>query len=378
MSDYLLITQNDELQRFCNRAKDQAFLYLDTEFVRTRTLRPKLGLIQAYDGHEVVLIDPLADLDLEPFWQLLTIESITKVLHSCSEDLEVFKYAASRQPTPLFDTQIATALLGEGSSLGYAALALKLLDVHVDKGATRTDWVARPLSEQQLAYAAKDVLYLKPIAEQLIERLKEREIYNYVLEEGQLLSAKRNADKVPETVYQDVKNAWRLNSQELAILQQLAAWRQIQAQEKDLALNFVVKEPTMFAIARAKPQSMNELRQIVGILPQECRRHGSTILDIVEQGLAVPVAEQPAPLVRLVDFHGYKGMYSTLKDVIAQAASDNDLPVESIASKRQINQLLSWCWKLSDEQKATTLKPDLLVGWREAIVGEQLLAALAG
>lgn len=376
MSDYLLITQNSQLQQFCDRAKDQPFLYLDTEFVRTRTLRPKLGLIQAYDGHDVVLIDPLAKMDLEPFWQLLTIESITKVLHSCSEDLEVFKYSAGRQPSPLFDTQIATALLGEGSSLGYAALALKLLDIVVDKGATRTDWVARPLSEQQLAYAAKDVLYLKPIAEQLIERLKAREIYHYVLEEGQLLSAKRNADKVPETVYLDVKNAWRLDSQELAILQNLAAWRQIHAQEQDLALNFVVKEPTMYAIARAKPQSMNNLRQVSGILPQECRRHGNTILNIVEQSLSIPVAEQPAPLVRLVDFAGYKGMYSTLREMIAQAATANGLPAESIASKRQINQLLSWCWKLSDEQKATSMKPDLLVGWREAIVGEQLLAAL--
>lgn len=376
MSDYLLITQNDELQRFCNRAKDQAFLYLDTEFVRTRTLRPKLGLIQAYDGHEVVLIDPLADLDLEPFWQLLTIESLTKVLHSCSEDLEVFKYAAGRQPTPLFDTQIAAAMLGEGGSLGYAALALKLLEVVVDKGATRTDWIARPLSEQQLVYAAKDVLYLKPIAEQLIERLTARDIYRYVLEEGQLLSVKRNADKVPETVYQDVKNAWRLNSEELAILKNLAAWRQIQAQQQDLALNFVVKEPTMVAIARAKPQSMNNLRQVSGILPQECRRYGSTILDIVEQSLAIPVAEQPATLVRLVDFAGYKGMYSTLKDLVAQAASAHDIPVESIASKRQINQLLSWCWKLTDEQKAESTKPDLLVGWRNEIVGEQLLKAL--
>lgn len=377
MSQHSLITQDAELQIFCDRAKDQPFLYLDTEFVRTRTLRPKLGLIQAYDGHEVVLIDPLADMDLEPFWALLTMESVTKVLHSCSEDLEVFKYAANRQPAPLLDTQIAAAMLGEGSSLGYAALVEKLINVKLDKGATRTDWVARPLSEQQLAYAGNDVLYLKPIAEQLIERLEARDIYEYVIEEGALLSVKRSADKVYDEVYQDVKNAWRLNSSELSILKTLAAWRQQQAETQDLALNFVLKEPTMVAIARAKPNSMNGLRKVSGILPQEVRRHGSTILDIVEQSLAVPAGEQPKPLVRLVDFAGYKGMYSAVKAVIAEVAQSQDLPVEAIASKRQINQLLSWQWKLSDEQKAHSDKPDLLVGWRDRLVGQKVLGVLS-
>ena len=376
MSQHSLITQDAELQIFCDRAQNQPFLYLDTEFVRTRTLRPRLGLIQAYDGHQVVLIDPLADMDLEPFWTLLTMESVTKVLHSCSEDLEVFKYAANRQPAPLFDTQIAASMLGEGSSLGYAALVEKLINVKLDKGATRTDWVARPLSEQQLAYAGNDVLYLKPIAEQLIERLKARDIYEYVIEEGALLSVKRSADKIYDEVYQDVKNAWRLNSSELSILKTLAAWRQQQAETQDLALNFVLKEPTMVAIARAKPNSMNGLRKVSGILPQEVRRHGSTILDIVEQSLAVPAGEQPKPLVRLVDFAGYKGMYSAVKTVIAEVAESQDLPVEAIASKRQINQLLSWQWKLSDEQKANSDKPDLLVGWRERLVGDKVLGVL--
>ena len=377
MSDHILITDDAQLQVFCERAKQQPFLYLDTEFVRTRTLRPKLGLIQAYDGHQVVLIDPLADIDLEPFWALFTIQSITKVLHSCSEDLEVFKYAAKRQPRPLFDTQVAAALLNEGTSIGYAALAEKLLDVYIDKGATRTDWVARPLTEQQLSYAAKDVLYLKPICEQLIERLNERGIYDYVIEEGELMIDKRNQDKVAQNIYQDIKNAWRLNPDELAVLQQLAAWRQQQAEKQDLALNFVLKEPTLVAIAKAKPSSMNQLRQVSGILPQECRRHGAAILEIVAQSQDIPTEQQPQKLVRLVDFDGYKGMFKQLKDLVEQAAKVADIPMESIASRRQLNQLLSWCWKMSDDEKAQSLKPDLLQGWRHKIVGEQLMAVLS-
>ena len=376
MSIHLLITTDTQLQQFCSQAALAPFLYLDTEFVRTRTLRPQLGLIQAYDANQVVLIDPLADIDLEPFWSLLTLPSLTKVLHSCSEDLEVFKYAAKRQPAPLFDTQVAAALLNMGMSIGYAPLAEKLLDVYIDKGATRTDWVARPLSEEQLSYAAKDVLYLKPISEQLMAGLNARGIYNYVLQEGELLVAKRNQDKVPQLVYQDIKNAWRLNSQELAVLQQLAAWRQVQAEKQDLALNFVLREPTLFAIAKDQPLTMSQLKQVSGITPQECRRHGATILEIVEQSRQIPDGQQPKPLARLVDFDGYKGLFRQLKAVVEQAAKANNIPVESIASRRQLNQLLSWHWKVNDEHKANSLKPDLLQGWRNEIAGKALLELL--
>ena len=134
MSDFELITSQSRLDAFCANAQHQRVLFLDTEFVRTRTLKPRLGLIQAYDGDAVVLIDPLAEVDLSAFWVLLTNQAITKVLHSCSEDLEVFKCYANGQPTPLFDTQIAAALLGDGPSLGYAALAKSILDIYVDKG----------------------------------------------------------------------------------------------------------------------------------------------------------------------------------------------------------------------------------------------------
>ena len=287
MSDFQMITEQTHLDQFCHRAVNQPFLFLDTEFVRTRTLRPKLGLLQAYDGFEVVLIDPLADIDLTQFWALLTNTSITKVLHSCSEDLEVFKFHANGQPQPLFDTQVAAALLGDGPSLGYAALGKLLLDVYIDKGETRTDWVARPLSDKQLTYAAKDVFYLKSMFEKLKQRLDEKGIYDYVIQEGELAVAKRLQPKPVDSIYQDIKNAWRLESNQLAVLQELAAWRQQEAERRDLALNFVIKEANMVTVAKSQPQSLNQLRQLPGILPQEVRYHGQTILDKVSIALAL-------------------------------------------------------------------------------------------
>lgn len=372
MPNFLYINTDEQLAYFCQRATQQPFLYLDTEFVRTRTLRPKLGLIQAYNGEQIVLIDPLASINLQPFWSLLTITKITKVLHSCSEDLEVFKYAAGCQPEPLFDTQVAATLLNEGRSMGYAALCDKLLGIQLDKGATRTDWLARPLSSEQLAYAVKDVQYLKPLAQQLMERLKEQDCYEYVIDEGKLLVKKREQEKLASQVYMEIKNAWRLNSQQLAILKVLAEWRQLEAEKRDLALNFVLKEPTLIEIAKVQPQHIQQLRQIDTMSPQQSRRYGTNILAIVAQGLNIPEEQWPQPLLRIVDFKGYKESVDQIKTMIQQVAERQQIPMESMASKRQIHQLLSWHWKLDKQQKQQVPPPDLLQGWRYQLIGEQL------
>ena len=135
-------------------------LVLDTEFVRTRTYYANLGLIQAYDGKRLALIDPVSITDLSGFWQLLSNPNIVKLVHSCSEDLEVFAHYGQCQPTPLFDSQLAASVAGLGHGLGYAKLVEMCLDVSLDKGESRTDWLKRPLSDAQLQYAANDVYYL--------------------------------------------------------------------------------------------------------------------------------------------------------------------------------------------------------------------------
>lgn len=376
MSDFTLITTQPELDAFCTSAATQPVLYLDTEFVRTRTLKPKLGLLQAFDGITAVLVDPLAEIDLSGFWALLTNEAVVKVLHSCSEDLEVFKCYANGLPVPLFDTQFAAAILGDGSSLGYAALAKNYLDIYIDKGESRTNWLARPLRDEQLEYAAKDVLYLKPIFEQLKARLEEKGFYQYVIQEGAFAVAKRHVEKLPDEIYLDIKGGWRLSSDQLAILKPLAKWRQQEAERRDLALNFVVKEANLITIATNKPRSLNTLRMLPELLPQEVRYHGKAILNIVEDALEQPQDEWPPVITRLVDYPGYKQIYKQAKDKVEAAAKTLGVPTEAIASKRQINQMLSWLWKLDDELRAQAFKPDLLQGWRQNAVGEDLLAQL--
>ena len=160
MLTFEYISDDASLLSLVEQYQHSALLVLDTEFVRTRTYYAKLGLIQAYDGKTLALIDPVAIKDLSPFWQLLTDPNIVKLVHSCSEDLEVFAHYGECQPSPLFDSQIAASFAGLGHGLGYAKLVDACLQVEIDKGESRTDWMNRPLSDSQLQYAANDVFYL--------------------------------------------------------------------------------------------------------------------------------------------------------------------------------------------------------------------------
>lgn len=374
--NYQLIENVAELEQFCEQAKKKSVIMLDTEFVRTRSLYPQLGLIQAYDGESLVLIDPVEVTDMSSFWSLLTLPSLLKVLHSCSEDLEVFKTYAKVMPKPMLDTQIAAAFLGLGTSLGFGALVNHVTGVELDKGEARTDWMARPLSQKQLVYAANDALYLMPVYEFITAELDKAGRLDMVMEESTLVVSKRSADVAYANLYKDIKNSWQLNPQGLAILKNLAEWRKKQAEKRNLAINFIVKEHNLIAIAKRKPKTLHELKQIPDMLPQEIRHHGNALVKIVLESMEIPSEDFPKSIKRLVDFPEYKKVFKSAKGIISQASSEHGLPEELIGSKKQINAVLSWLWKYNDSDKEVSVKPDLLKGWRSAVAGEKLLAFL--
>lgn len=366
--DYVLITSNEDLAEVCARAQRHQAVALDTEFVRTRTLTPHLGLIQLFDGHQLVLIDPLAITEFEPFIHLLENPDVTKVLHSCSEDLETFLSFFGVIPTPVFDTQIAASILGLGPTLGYAKLVEELCGEVLDKGESRTDWLARPLSASQLVYAANDVLYLLPAYEQLNNMIIDRGKRQWVLEEVELLAMKKRAEMPLEYAYMVIKNNWRLSSQQLYVLKGLAAWRLAKAREKDLALNFVFKENHLFDVAQKLPTSRSALNRIQGISPPTMRRYAEVVTNIVSDALdefdAMPDAQHPTVIRRLIDVPEYKKTLSALKDVTSQIAVEQGVTSDVLASKKQLNQLLKWCWFDLCETRVQGILPDLLVGWR--------------
>ncbi len=369
---YQLITDNDGLARYCASASTADYLAVDTEFVRTRTLYPLLGLVQLYDGKDIALVDVTCIDALQPLSELLTNPDVVKVLHSCSEDLEAFYRHLGVLPAPLFDSQIAAGLVGMGTSLGYAKLVETMLEVSLDKGESRTDWLARPLSAKQLHYAANDVLYLYQLYPALRAAADAKGVSQWVMVDTAFMGEKRIQPVQPELAYLRFKNAAKLRGKSLAALKLLAAWRVKMAQQRNLALNFVVREANLLAIAQSLPASKQALHGIQGLSPQEIRKHGADLLDIIASVEAMEPEYYPPRMPRLVDNPEYKRLSKDIRDLCQRKGDELAIPVEMIGSKSQVNQLLSWHWFELDETRQMGRLPDLLSTWRGDVLRQGL------
>lgn len=369
--NYQLITTDAGLSQVCAQARATTQVALDTEFVRTRTYYPQLGLIQLYDGETLSLIDPLPIEDWAPFKALLADAKVTKFLHAGSEDLEVFLNAFGCVPTPFIDTQILAAFLGKPLSYGFAALVADFQQVTLDKSESRTDWMARPLSQKQCDYAAADVFYLLPMAKTLVEQTEATGWMDAALDECQLLCRRRQDILAPELAYREISNAWQLRGRQLACLQRLADWRLRKARERDSAVNFVVREEHLWLVARHLPTSLGELDSL-GLSGPEIRYHGKTLLSLVAETVELNEAGFPPPVANLLDYPGYKSVFKEIKALIQATSASSGLSAELLASRRQINRLLNWYWKLSVGGNT----PELVSGWRNTLFGDGLRAIL--
>ncbi|MCL1125267.1 ribonuclease D [Shewanella surugensis] len=358
------IDDNVSLEALVEQYEHADLLVLDTEFVRTRTYYAKLGLIQAYDGKTLALIDPLAVTNLSVFWALLTNPNIMKILHSCSEDLDVFAHYAQCQPSPLFDSQLGASLSSLGHSLGYANLVEQLLNVSLDKGESRTDWLKRPLSQAQLDYAANDVYYLYELYPQLIEKLQARDRLDWVFAESERMSENRLIPVAPDEAYLKVKNAFQLLPKQLACLRDLAKWRLEVALARDMALGFVIKDHALIALAKKQPQSVSQLAKVTELTDQERRVHGKKIIEIINQ---ISFDNVPDPIDVIALKTGYKSAFKAIKQALVSQAELKDVPIELLGSKRYIHEYLRWLW---DGKKGDL--PLVLTGWRADVVGDLL------
>ncbi|MDT0581919.1 ribonuclease D [Brumicola blandensis] len=375
--EFEYIDTQKALVEYCEKIKWASALAIDTEFVRTRTLVPQLGLIQVYDGEHLALIDPVAIADLSIFSNILCDESVVKVLHSCSEDLDALWHNLGVVPSPLYDTQFAANLLDMGQTLGYANLVEQILEVHVDKGESRTDWIARPLSSEQLHYAAADVFYLLPVYHDLAKQVESLGQTDWVFAESAFLSQKKRTDLPSEYAYLSIKNNWKLGAHSREALKLIAAWRLEQAQKRDMAINFVLREQSMLEVAMKLPDTKAKLFQLQSITPKEARIHCDTLLAFVMQARATEQADCPGRIQRLIDFSAYKKALSELKRICDELAVENNTRAEVLASKKQLNQWLKWCWFDFDELDAMALQPDIISGWRKALFVPKLQTLFA-
>ena len=367
---FKLITEDSALAEVCAFARQQSAVALDTEFVRTRTLYPQLGLIQLYAGDEVALIDPTTIQDFFPFIALLADDRVTKVLHACGEDLEVFHHTFQQLPQPMCDTQVMANFLGFANSPGFATLVQQYFQIEIDKGASRTDWLARPLSDNQLRYAAADVWYLLPLYQQMQAQLAQTEWQSAVKNECEFLLNKRaHSGKYPDTAYFAIPNAWKLNSLELMRLKILAKWRMEEAMKRDLALNFVVRSENLWAVAKYNPKSTSALLEL-GLSTSEVRIHGKKLLQLLEQVKRIDPKDYPLMIQRLTGDPRYKTALKALQQKLTEITPEN-LPQELIASRRSLENLMKWHWLNATKEDF----PELLQGWRKPF-GDALLNIL--
>lgn len=366
---FTVITDNTALLEICNLAQQQSAVALDTEFMRVSTYFPKLGLIQLYDGERVSLIDPLAITDFSPFVALLSNPKVLKILHSCSEDLLVFLQEFGQLPRPMIDTQIMARFLGLGTSAGLAKLAQQYLNVEIDKGATRTNWIKRPLSDIQLQYASGDVWYLLPLYHILEKELAKTPWEQAVKDDCELAPAKTHKlqERDSEKAYLDIPNAWKLNPLELSRLRILAQWRQNVAIERDLALSYIVKSDNLWKVAKNNPRNTSEMLEM-GLTENEVRVRGKKILQLLSQARRISSNDYPKPIERISEDPRYKKTIRLLQEKV-NSLTPGGLSPEIIASKRTLEELIKWVWKYDCSQDK---RPELLIGWRKPI-GEKLV-----
>ncbi|KGJ96111.1 ribonuclease D [Colwellia psychrerythraea] len=370
---YQLIEDQLSLNNLCEQLAKAKVLAIDTEFVRTRTLYAKLGLLQVCDGELLALIDPLAIDDLSPFWQLLTNANITKVLHACSEDLEVFLTAGNCQPINLIDSQIMMSFLGHGLSLGYAAMVKHFTDIELDKSESRTDWIRRPLTDKQLAYASADVEHLFFLYPKLLAQLTESGFLAYAKLETQSMIDKKFTPVVESEMYLNIKMSWRLNPKQLNSLKYLASWRFQQAQKRDLPIGFVAKDHTLMALAQSNPVSVGAMLNLEGAEALDIRHKGKAMLAVLNQADKAGISTYPEKINRLDEYPGYKQIFKKVKAFLVNVGEQNGLAIENIASKKQINQFLTWQFDLNGARNIDN-KVELLSSWRDELFGQDLLA----
>ena len=363
-----LITTTDALTAACERLAQHPFVTVDTEFLRETTYYPKLCVIQMASDAEVVLVDPLAaDLSLDPFFKLMGNPDVVKVFHAARQDIEIIWHKGRLIPTPLFDTQVAAMVCGFGEQVSYESLASALANARIDKSSRFTDWSRRPLSEAQLTYAAADVTHLRTIYTALSQKLTKSGRTEWLCDELALLTDPATYESSPEKAWERLKTRVR-KPRELAVLIELAAWREREAQQRDVPRGRIIKDDAIGEIAIAVPGDVEELGRLRTI-PKgfERSRTGLDILAAVERAKAADLDALP-PIERGRNGSTNGALVQLLKVLLQSVAERNRVAAKLIATSEDIENIANGSEDASP----------LLHGWRREVFGELALKLKRG
>ena len=340
---------------------------LDTEFIKVDTLWPKLGVFQINVNDQVYLLDGTS-LNLSAFWEKL-FQAQQNIFHACGEDIDlIYHYAQQKNLDNVFDTQVGMSFLGHGLQVSYQNALKTMLNVDIDKGQTRSDWLARPLSDEQLNYAANDVLYLMQLADKVKTDLKQHYLLDFAHEDCRNLTQEIGEETPLELLYQDVGN-YRHSRRQLMQLQQLAVWREQMVKALNQPRSFILRNSTMLDLVEKNPKNQFQLSTIKDLRPHIVREHGKTILDLIKY---LPDQSQwPLRMARPIR-HSSKEVGENVEQVIQRAVQETQIPKEVLLRKKWLNALYQHVVFHNDEQDL----PNYLLGWRYELLTRPLIEVL--
>jgi len=364
-----LLECNEDLADMLEDAAGRTAVAVDTEFMRRNTFYPQAALLQLCFDDIAWLIDPLAIDDLGPLIDLMEDPGLVKILHSASEDLEVFQDWLGVLPQPLFDTQKAAAMLGRGFGMGYRALVQEMEGVDLPKGETRSDWLQRPLTDSQCDYAALDVIHLLPAWRELDAQCAAQGKRDWVFSDGR--DAIASLASAGNGYYKRIKSAWKMDARQLGTLAAVCDWRERTARTKNKPRSWIIDDKSCQQLAQYNPRNLSELQSSVELPPPAIRRYGEELLDLLAQQEQRPDEDLPRPLGKPLDA-GKRDRVKKLKSAVKEIALARGISPEILLSGKDFEMLVR-------EAGGEPIEPPLAWnGWREELVITPLREMLAG
>ncbi|HEV2161922.1 MAG TPA: ribonuclease D [Stellaceae bacterium] len=360
----VLITDRAALEAFCRGLAGAPYVTVDTEFMRDKTYWPQLCLVQLAGPAGAVAVDPLAQgMDLAPLHALMADPAILKVFHAARQDIEIFYNAAGKVPAPIFDTQVAAMVCGFGESASYETLAARLAGAHIDKTSRFTDWARRPLTERQLKYAIADVAHLRQVYEKLAAQLDRSGRHGWLDEEMAVLTN-------PGTYRLDPADAWKRlkvrsnNRRMLALVRELAAWRETAAQQRNLPRSRIIRDEALLEIAAHAPANTDELAHTRGLGRGFAEgKLGGEVLAVVARAAALPEADCPQPAPRRELPQGIGPLVELLRVLLKLRCEENHVATKLVADSEDLELIAA------DDQAPVRA----LQGWRADLFGKDAL-----
>lgn len=368
-----LINTTEDLEVFVEKISQAKWLAIDTEFLREKTYYAKLCLIQIEADDHRACIDPLAIEDMSAFAELMHNTNITKVLHAAHQDIEILLQLTGQTPKPIFDTQIAASVLGIGDQMGYARLVESVLGVSLAKTQSRTDWSKRPLRDAQLEYAIDDVRYLAKIYPMMLKQLESLNRLQWLEKDFDKATDIETYAINADLRWKKVRGNHVLKRPQLAILRELAAWREVQAEKSDRPRKWIISDDILLDLVRQLPSTKEAIKEIRGI-NSNTQKYYETWLELIEKGKKIPEADWPELARSKKPSANQNALIDLLMLVIQIQAKEHNITAAVIATRKRVAEMIldgetkisdDWRGSLVNDQLAGVINGDLFIGRKD-------------